>query len=87
MLERDEFLTISSLDFDDANVEHMATHGLSPETVWEVLTDAPLFFENEPEHPATHLMIGALRRHALNHPDHAHRQPDIRMAANHRMDQ
>ena len=49
---------IDGLDFDDANIEHMSAHELTPDIVLEVLWDAPVFVENAPGRTAAVLMTG-----------------------------
>lgn len=40
---------ISRLEWDDANVEHIAKHGVSPEEVEEVCYSRPLFMRSRDE--------------------------------------
>jgi hypothetical protein len=51
-------IRIDDWDFDDANLEELAAHGLAPETVEQVATNEPRFRKNKKGRPATHQMIG-----------------------------
>lgn len=51
-------LEIAAFDWDDANVRHIARHGVTPEDAEYVLANGPLFFRNLPGRSATHVMIG-----------------------------
>lgn len=56
--ELDEILEVSSLDWDDENVSHIAKHDVAPDDVEYALANAPLFFRNLPGRSATHVMVG-----------------------------
>ncbi|TAK58231.1 MAG: hypothetical protein EPO22_11120 [Dehalococcoidia bacterium] len=48
---------IAGFEFDDANVAHMALHGLEPNMVWDVWADEPILVPRTGR-SGTHLMIG-----------------------------
>lgn len=51
-------IRIQDWDLDDANVEELARHGASVETLDEVLGNRPRFRRNKKRRAATHQMIG-----------------------------
>lgn len=51
-------LRIEDWDFDEANVEELAAHGVSVEIVDDVAEERPRFRRNKKRRRATHQMIG-----------------------------
>ena len=49
---------VADLQIDEDNEAEMAAHGVTPEEVWQVWTNAPRYFRNKRGRSATHLMIG-----------------------------
>ena len=50
-------VTIAGFEFDEANIGHMAAHGLEPNIVWDVWADEPILVPRAGR-SGTHLMIG-----------------------------
>ena len=46
------------LDFDEVNLDHLATHRITPRDVLEVWSDGPVYVPNKKGLAATHLMLG-----------------------------
>jgi hypothetical protein len=40
------------------NIGHLATHSVSVENIWEVLSNRPRFFRNLPGRGGSHVMLG-----------------------------
>jgi uncharacterized DUF497 family protein len=56
-------IDVHGFDFDAANIEHLARHGIDPNDVWDVWGDAPVFCERVPaEGEASSVMIGEVAR-------------------------
>ena len=51
-------IRVWELEWDDANIAHCEEHDLTPEVADEVLWREPVFFENRPGMPGSHVMIG-----------------------------
>lgn len=52
-------LYIEEWEWDDGNIEHLATHGITPELVEdEIWSEAPKYIANRRNRTASHLMIG-----------------------------
>jgi hypothetical protein len=49
---------VADLQIDEDNEAEMAAHGVTPEEVWQVWTNAPRYFRNKRGRSATHLMVG-----------------------------
>ena len=55
MLHPDE---ADDLDFDEANLDHLAKHRITPAEVLEVWLNSPVYVPNKKGLAATHLMLG-----------------------------
>lgn len=52
-------LYIELWEWDDGNIEHLATHGITPELIEdEIWLEAPKFNANRSDRAASHLMVG-----------------------------
>lgn len=51
-------IDVGSLDWDDENRAHIASHGVAREDVEFALANSPWFFRNLSGRSATHIMIG-----------------------------
>lgn len=52
-------LHIEEWEWDDGNIEHLATHGITPELIEdEIWMEAPRFNANRHGRAASHLMVG-----------------------------
>ncbi len=52
-------LFIEAWEWDDNNIEHLATHGLTPELIEdEIWLEAPKYIANRQGRSASHLMVG-----------------------------
>jgi hypothetical protein len=56
---QDGGIRIEGWDFDDANIEELAAHGLTPELVDQVLENGGRFRRNKKRRAASHQMIGS----------------------------
>jgi hypothetical protein len=45
---------VADLQIDEDNEAEMAAHGVTPEEVWQVWTNAPRYFRNKRGRSATH---------------------------------
>lgn len=53
-----ESVGVLALQFDQANVDHLARHDVTPQQVQDVLLKAPRFFRNLPDRSGTHVIVG-----------------------------
>lgn len=52
-------LYIELWEWDDGNIEHLATHGITPELIEdEIWLETPKFIANRSGRAASHLMVG-----------------------------
>jgi hypothetical protein len=52
-------LYIEAWEWDDGNIEHLATHGITPELIEdEIWLEAPKFLANRRNRAASHPMVG-----------------------------
>jgi hypothetical protein len=51
-------LKVEDFEWDEDNLAECAYHGLGPRLVAEVRDRQPLFFLNDPERTAAHMMVG-----------------------------
>jgi hypothetical protein len=52
-------LYIEEWEWDDANIDHLARHGITPELVEdEIWQEAPKYNTNRPNRAASHFMVG-----------------------------
>lgn len=57
-MQEPENVFVKDFEFDERNIRHLAKHGVTPEFVWLIWFDQPVFVWNRPPHSASHLMIG-----------------------------
>jgi hypothetical protein len=58
MVQEFEDAFVREFQFDERNTRHLQRHGGSPDLVWLIWLDQPVFIWNRQPHPVTHLMIG-----------------------------